>query len=696
MEELPVLFEQSPGLQHINLEFSEIESLDPILPVLCQFTQLKELLLFGNRLESLPQSLSCLKYLEKLDISNNLIQDVQDILPALSTLPSLIELQISIHSEVDEDLIIKSLPKLITLNGVTIERNNSDHLDASKSSENLKSSEEIQEESKNSEEKQEEYENTEEIVQDISEDIEKTYLACEQSGYFGEDVYMSQEYVEKIAIFYDEIRELWHSQDKSKDKKLAEDFDEGIKNIVVDLSGIIKSSTSEVSKKLHTIRSKYELVLICTQKLIDLASASSPLLGSYLTRSSKISEDLFSELLSYSLEKSHSQSPSKGKKETSPSLDYLAEKENLLKRFQEDRQELIEELEMLREENKKYLDTIVRHAKGFAEQAGQVESHFKSFEEVKKVVPGHGLKANAKILTLRQLKEVIDEIYVSKTKYDERCLENKMPKETMEQHMYNYLNTKYGLKNLIVDWASSIVASLKKHCNKDNDVTVFGKILRNECDEEFRLVQSQLKEAVAELVKMILRNKNPLKNNGDIQDMLNDRLNSYLYQDEWSGILKYMYTEEDSSQLFDEIYRIIKKKQHLNVIPPPKGKISRDELTLLKEKEKLIRSRILYKDFLKVLLDYQLLGHEKFLEKFMKIFRQFDTDGDGIINELEFRELVLSMDLGFSEDDIDRLLSIIDPYGNQQITFSEGVGLFTTELIPVGGVAVMKKLSLSD
>ena len=54
------------------------------------------------------------------------------------------------------------------------------------------------------------------------------------------------------------------------------------------------------------------------------------------------------------------------------------------------------------------------------------------------------------------------------------------------------------------------------------------------------------------------------------------------------------------------------------------------------------------------------------------------------------------MDLGFSEDDINRLLQIIDPYDNQQITFSEGVALFSTELIPVEGVAVMKKLSLES
>jgi len=56
--------------------------------------------------------------------------------------------------------------------------------------------------------------------------------------------------------------------------------------------------------------------------------------------------------------------------------------------------------------------------------------------------------------------------------------------------MYTFLNQKYGLKNLIIEWATSIINALKKYAGEDNDVAVFGKILRNECDEEFRFVQT--------------------------------------------------------------------------------------------------------------------------------------------------------------------------------------------------------------
>jgi hypothetical protein len=54
--------------------------------------------------------------------------------------------------------------------------------------------------------------------------------------------------------------------------------------------------------------------------------------------------------------------------------------------------------------------------------------------------------------------------------------------------MYTYLNQKYGLRSLIVDWATTILAGIKTYINEDHDVMLFSKILSNECDEEFRFI----------------------------------------------------------------------------------------------------------------------------------------------------------------------------------------------------------------
>ena len=114
-------------------------------------------------------------------------------------------------------------------------------------------------------------------------------------------------------------------------------------------------------------------------------------------------------------------------------------------------------------------------------------------------------------LSLKQLKELIQDMYTQKMKFDLKCEEGRQAKETMEQYMYTYLNQRYGLKNLIIEWAAAIIAGIKKYSKEDHDVALFGKILRNECDEEFRFIQQTVKETVFALLKAVLREKYPNK-----------------------------------------------------------------------------------------------------------------------------------------------------------------------------------------
>lgn len=75
----------------------------------------------------------------------------------------------------------------------------------------------------------------------------------------------------------------------------------------------------------------------------------------------------------------------------------------------------------------------------------------------------------------------------------------------MEQYMYTYLNQRYGLKNLIIEWAASIINAIKKYSKLDHTVGLFGKILRNECDEEFRFIQVHIRDTLDQLIKTVLK-----------------------------------------------------------------------------------------------------------------------------------------------------------------------------------------------
>lgn len=60
------------------------------------------------------------------------------------------------------------------------------------------------------------------------------------------------------------------------------------------------------------------------------------------------------------------------------------------------------------------------------------------------------------------------------------------------------------------------------------------------------------------------------------------------------------------------------------------------------------------------------------------MFQEVDSDNNGIINEEQFRELLSMMNCIQNEDEVTYLLQLIDPYNNQQLTFSEVVHLFSS------------------
>ena len=95
-------------------------------------------------------------------------------------------------------------------------------------------------------------------------------------------------------------------------------------------------------------------------------------------------------------------------------------------------------------------------------------------------------------------------------------------------------------------------------------------------------------------------------------------------------------------------------------------------------------NNILYKNFIKIILDHHIRSRDKKLKNFVEIFRSVDTNRDGIINEEEFSELIQKMKI-FKEEDIEntifQYLEKIDPFDNQKITFSDCIDFFLNEII---------------
>ena len=158
-------------------------------------------------------------------------------------------------------------------------------------------------------------------------------------------------------------------------------------------------------------------------------------------------------------------------------------------------------------------------------------------------------KVRTRFLTQKQLIDLIHDMYAQKEKFDKKCMDNKLGRETLEQFMYTYLNQKYGLKPIIVEWVESIIHAVKMYIKEDHDVELFAKILKNECDEEFRFIQTHVKDTLQNLVKVMLKDRNPLKGERDITRMLDAITGGVIDDWMWKKILEKMYEEKDAEVL---------------------------------------------------------------------------------------------------------------------------------------------------
>ena len=642
MEILKDLYSKSPSTSSLNLEFSEIEDLSPLLPLLSKFTSLEELILFGNRIENLPKDMSSLKHLSKLDISNNMLDSITQVLPGLKSLPKLRDLNITLNTQEEEDLLLSSLPHLLRLNDTEL---------------------------------------------------------CMQSAEYAGPESLTQDDLEKVAIMYDDIRSYAKEIDSGLDKRLAADFDEIVKDIMGQLSEILKKENNSFVTTTHMILAKFNMYKICQEKVALLAGRNNRKLGKIVKDLSDANHsivDQLCKLMFSSFEKfneknlNSSHDLNRASSQVNVLLASIEKLETEIEKlksdqkkqfitFQEEKEEMTKEIESLQEENRKYLDTIIKHSKS---NAGSVLST-STYEEKPKQI---SQSLVTRTLSLKQLKDLITEIYESKSKFDEKCVESKMPRETMEQHMYTFLNQKYGLRSLIIEWVAAIITGIKTYSAEDNDVAVFGKILRNECDEEFRFVQNQVKETVNELLKIQIKNKYPLKVATEINKIVDDRINGFILEDEWTEVVRYMYNDLDSQSILNNIWHTVNSKPALS----SRTRTSREDL--LKKEAK--SSVISYVEFLKILLDFQLKAHEKFLQPFIKVFRNVANSKSGVLNENDFITLCKQIDL--DESVIMKMLGVIDPYENQAITFSECVALFSTEMFPGKNVPILQELAMGN
>ena len=718
---LEEIYENDPTAEEINLDYKNIEELEDLLPLLSKFENLRSLSLADNRINTVPHDLSCLETIEDINLNGNVFQDLKHVILALTTMPSLRSLHINLHEEEQVDFIFRNMPNLEMLNDTAVEREDFEaegegepqyedeevangHLE--REEHNMERDEEPQEE-----EPEEELAPPQNMAQE-PEEPQNQESEEEREDEDREEVIIKPEDLEIIAVLYDAIRALRKRIDEENDKNLAEDFDKHLKNVMGELNESITTDEPNHIKSANILKAKFSLYEICFTKAIEYMKELDIEAGNVFEGIQDGLTGIFSNF--YELTKNSGGTDTETIRnkliekeneateviETANALNLrfekeMKDKENQKRSFDRERAQLKKQVESLETENKKLLDTLIRHSKGEETEVGASQSRIGTGQ-----ITGHPLfrgtqsrkfnklsgpvgKTNVRTLTLKQLKDVINDIYTQKLKYDQKCVESKLPRETMEQFMYTYLNQRYGLKSLIIEWVAAIINGIKTYLKQDHDVALFGKILKNECDEEFRFIQTHVKETLVGLLKALLRERFALKSESEINKMMKSIEKGSMEEWQWRKIIEKMYDPND--------YEILEQK-FVNAVQERRAKTFYNTLTdsrKLTREEQMMRmqqkdfERLQFTDFQKIILDFQLKEHEKFLEKFIDVFKSIDSDNNGIINESEFRELVQSMDVISDEEEVNYLLQMIDPFNNQQMTFSELVHLFSSHMVPI-------------
>lgn len=577
--------------------------------------------------------MSGLKRLEKIDIRGNPFKDIPNISSALSTIPNLKHLFMTLKAEADEDALFSFLPKLETINGTSIPQPSS------------------------------------------APGPER------EAGAGAESTAISETEFDAVVDLFEEIAK------NQTDPQSSERFDMHADVVMGKLDDDIAALADEKDIYLRqnlALAARGQLYGVCWDELlgqmgqprsmVELRAAMEGIIAKY--------KDLVEEIVMTYKKKCNDAAAEieVAEKETQQMLVGAEEMEKRFEQREEalkadwerERRALLQELAAVKSGQPMGSVSVRALSPGMQSMASPMSPEPTGvMGTLPKPKPG------GRELSQRQLNDFISELYASKEKFDAKCRDAKLPRETMEQHLYTYLNQKYGLKSLIIEWASAVMAAVKKYADEDNDVAVFGKILRNEIDEEFRIVQKQLKDTVAELLRVYLKGKYPLKSEDEVSKLLKKRMASSVYEEEWVDIIKYMYNHDDSVTLIMKCKDLISSQQKAEEqVKPARGRGRTQSANESREATKTA-----YTDFLKVLLDFQLKGHEKFLLKFMKLFRQFDKDKNGVINEEEFRQLIIATDPNKTDQEIQDLLNLVDPYNNQQISFSECVNFLSSDLV---------------
>lgn len=81
-----------------------------------------------------------------------------------------------------------------------------------------------------------------------------------------------------------------------------------------------------------------------------------------------------------------------------------------------------------------------------------------------------------------------------------------------------------------------------------------------------------------------------------------------------------------------------------------------------------------------MLIEFQTIKYETYIHPFIDQFKLVDTDMDGALDEKEFKELLVALDIW---EEAATLIESFEPHNLKQITLTEVIGVFSSETVEI-------------
>jgi len=273
---------------------------------------------------------------------------------------------------------------------------------------------------------------------------------------------------------------------------------------------------------------------------------------------------------------------------------------------------------------------------------------------------------NAKLLTLKQTKEIINELYEGKSKFDFK--KNKhVQLETMEMYLYRHLNQKFGLKSLVMEMGVSVWKSVKTHSVEDAEVLLFKKIAGNMLEEGFSEMVSELRQMIEEILENHYKKKFAKKGRQHVVNAVRKVTSGNILFAVAREVLENLIPEGDISIFMEQLRNTSFNNTGTFAsmwIPGIKGLIKRRSADKPKE-------CIKFYDFYQAVLRYYILQQERTLSKIREAFAHFDADHSGTINLPTLIQVLSQVEPSWSDEQAESAAMDIDTANCGTVTWSQ-------------------------